>query len=714
MSVSAAAPDSLFEAFFDLSLTGAVLYEPVYSPSGEIIDFTFARLNPAAQRLLGLPAQPTATYLEQFPSAKELGAFAFRQQAFLGDGPAKWELSYPLDGQTHFYRLAARRVGGQLLTNFTDTSAEEYPVVDAALRASQAREQEARAEAERQRTNLVAAFEQAPVAFILFRGATMVVELANPEVGLILGRPVETILKQPFFEAIPDLQGQGLEELMASTFTHGTPHNLMEMPVRFERAYTGRVELGYFNITYRPRHDAQGTIVGVVCVAVEVTTQVLARQQVQNLNEELAAINEELRASNEEYLSANTALQEAQHQLWQLNQELEARVAERTQQLVAQQALQRQILHQAPAYVATFNGPTHVYSYFNPAFARDLTQGRAQLGRAFADLFPELVEQGMLAVLDGVYASGQKAVFPETAVVLRDPLTQQERTLYISVVYQPLHDEQGQVQGILAFAVDTTAAVLARQQVLALNEELAATNAELHEANHQLTRTNVDLDTFVYTASHDLKAPITNIEGLLAALQTHLPAEVQGQALIGKILGMMQGAAERFRLTITQLTDVSRLQHAQHLPAEQVALAAVVEDVCLDLLPQLTATQAQLEVAIDPQLTVLFAPKNLRSVVYNLLSNALKYHQPGQPPAVVLRATREGTNVVLTVQDNGLGLTPAQQQRLFGLFQRLHTHVEGSGVGLYMVKRMVENGGGTIAVQSQLGQGSTFLVTFRS
>ena len=88
----------------------------------------------------------------------------------------------------------------------------------------------------------------------------------------------------------------------------------------------------------------------------------------------------------------------------------------------------------------------------------------------------------------------------------------------------------------------------------------------------------------------------------------------------------------------------------------------------------------------------------------------MKYHVPGRPPVVQLRATCPTGEVRLEVQDNGLGLNADQQAKLFVMFRRLHTHVEGSGVGLYMVKRMVENAGGTIQVESQPNLGSTFTV----
>lgn len=244
----------------------------------------------------------------------------------------------------------------------------------------------------------------------------------------------------------------------------------------------------------------------------------------------------------------------------------------------------------------------------------------------------------------------------------------------------------------------------ASQQVQALNTELTA-------ANQQLTRTNTDLDTFIYTASHDLRTPISNIEGLLAALREELPTEALQVGAVGPMLDRMQHSVERFQLTIAQLTDVARLQRVPGQPAELVDLATLVDDLRLDLIPELAAAGTTLTVEVAACPHVSFAPQHLRSIVYNLLSNALKYRHPVRPPVVALRCRRTGGAVVLEVQDNGLGLTQGQQTQLFGLFQRLHDHVPGAGVGLYMVKRLVENAGGTIAVHSQVGEGTTFIVT---
>jgi signal transduction histidine kinase len=168
----------------------------------------------------------------------------------------------------------------------------------------------------------------------------------------------------------------------------------------------------------------------------------------------------------------------------------------------------------------------------------------------------------------------------------------------------------------------------------------------------------------------------------------------------------------RFRLTLESLTDIGTIQEEVTHPRQAVSLAAVVEDVRQDLLPLLTETGGQLEVDLAGNPLLLFSKKNLRSLVFNLVSNGLKYRDPARRPVVRVSSQRTEGQVLLRVQDNDLGLDTAQQGQLFTLFRRLHTHVEGSGVGLYLVKKIVDQAGGSIRVESQPGQGSVFIVAF--
>lgn len=408
-----------------------------------------------------------------------------------------------------------------------------------------------------------------------------------------------------------------------------------------------------------------------------------------------------------------------------------SQAAEQAARVEAERQRQRfhDVLMQLPAHVAIHQGPDQVFTLVNPDYQR-IANGRDLLGQPIREAWPELASHGILDVLDRVYQTGEPFIANEVPVQADFTRTGHLEQVYYNFVFLALRDAQGQINGVLNFSYDVTTSVRARQQVeqfnrelearvqqrteelAASNEELTATNEELQHSNQQLTRTNVDLDTFVYTASHDLKAPITNIESIVLALRDTLPPAVQQGELVAHLLSLLDKTVGRFLVTIAQLTDVSRLQLAHAGPAESVVLAAVVEDARLDLASAIVAADTQLTVEVAPELVLSFAPANLRSIVYNLLSNAVKYRAPGRPSQVWVRAQQTGASIVLTVQDNGLGLSVLQQRQLFGLFQRLHTHVEGTGVGLYISKRLIENAGGTIAVQSQPNAGTTFTVTF--
>ena len=267
----------------------------------------------------------------------------------------------------------------------------------------------------------------------------------------------------------------------------------------------------------------------------------------------------------------------------------------------------------------------------------------------------------------------------------------------------PSHNEQGEVVQWIGTYTDIHEHKLAQQRV-------AQAQRLLHDNNEELTRVNVDLDSFIYTASHDLKGPITNIEGLLQALTDELPIEARQRPPVQDILSMLAKSIERFQRTIEQLSDVAKLQREHGLASSPVLLLPVVQGVILDLSLLIRATSAELDIELADHLAVRLLEKNLRSLVYNLLSNALKYHDPHRPARVRLHAQPEGRYLRLTVADNGLGIDAAGQRKLFGLFERLHSHVEGSGIGLFMVKKMVENAGGRILVDSAPGVGSTFTV----
>jgi len=511
----------------------------------------------------------------------------------------------------------------------------------------------ARQEREAQRQRLHDLFMQAPAAICILDGPDLVYELVNPSYQALF--PGRALHGRPLLDALPEIAGHAVHHTFRQVYETGVTHEEKSILVPLARP-DGVLEDRYFNYIQQARRAPDGRLDGVLVFVFEVTEQVRARQ-------------------------ASEA-----------------------------GARRLQLLTDALPVLISYIDHHQIYRFANRTYEDWFGRSAAEVvGRRPREIAGEVAYEQVRPYIERALA-GERVEY-EAHLAYRPDFRRHVRTTFIPDV------QAGRVAGFYTLVTDVTAQVEAREQVdglnqelAAINEELRATNEELLQTNTQLTRTNVDLDNFIYTASHDLKVPIVNIEGLLQALTRELPQA----ALVGDVpemLLLMQQATERFGRTIGQLTDVSKLQQANSQPTTQVLLATVVEEVRLDLLPLLRQTQARLDVDVPPTARLPFSEKNLRSVVYNLLSNALTYRHPERAPYVQLTYYRQERYHVLRVQDNGLGLDVAKAAgKLFGMFQRLHTHVEGSGIGLYMVKKMVENSGGRIEVASQLGEGATFTV----
>ncbi|MFD3002873.1 CHASE3 domain-containing protein [Pontibacter toksunensis] len=283
------------------------------------------------------------------------------------------------------------------------------------------------------------------------------------------------------------------------------------------------------------------------------------------------------------------------------------------------------------------------------------------------------------------------------------------------VLLRRLLERERQLSATLEERVERRTEELSKslQDLTAANESVQRTNERLAAANQQLSHINSDLDNFIYTASHDLRAPISNIERLVEELLLELPEESLHESGVKSIAAMMQGAVERFKRTIASLTEISKLQKDNGEESTQVNLAEIVEEVRLDMEQIIKKSGVRVETDFEGCSVVSFSEKNVRSIVYNLLSNAVKFRHPDRHALVQVSCREEAESVVLSVRDNGLGLTPAQHGKLFTMFKRFHDHVEGSGVGLYMVKRIVDSAGGRIDVKSEEGEGTVFHIYFR-
>ncbi|MDO1444752.1 PAS domain S-box protein [Rhodocytophaga aerolata] len=239
---------------------------------------------------------------------------------------------------------------------------------------------------------------------------------------------------------------------------------------------------------------------------------------------------------------------------------------------------------------------------------------------------------------------------------------------------------------------------------------LESSQQELSLKNQELNRINNDLDNFIYTASHDLKAPISNLEGLINLLEMKMDTKLQ--APVKRIIELIGVSVGKLKRTIVDLTEITKVQKELHAEAEPVDLEVALRDVKTDVAQLIAESDASIQAHFEVP-TIRFARKNIRSILYNLLTNALKYRSPDRRVQINIRTIQQDSYILLSFADNGLGIQADQIEKIFLMFKRVHTHVEGSGIGLYIVKRIIENNGGKIEVESEPGKGTTFNMYFK-
>ncbi len=239
-------------------------------------------------------------------------------------------------------------------------------------------------------------------------------------------------------------------------------------------------------------------------------------------------------------------------------------------------------------------------------------------------------------------------------------------------------------------------------------DQRTAQVAERERLLAELEAKNAELERFNYTVSHDLKSPLVTIKGFLGMLERDTAAGQHERARHD--IRRIHAAADRMTQLLDELLHLSRLGHETVEP-ESVALDAVAREA-LDAVAGAIEKRG-VEIEIDPDLPVVLGERiRLREVYQNLIANAVKYMGDQRAPRVEVGARWNGAETVFTVRDNGSGIDPRYHDKVFGLFERLDSAEEGTGIGLALAKRIVERHGGRIWVESEgAGRGSTFCFT---
>lgn len=459
----------------------------------------------------------------------------------------------------------------------------------------------------------------------------------------------------------------------------------------------------------------------------------------------------------EKLLLSSTNLETAYEKERLSNQALEEQIVLRIKEAVAAKAdaeKQRDRLYsflmEAPVGIVILDGPTLIYELVNPRY-QQLFPGRKFLLKPLYEAMPEIIGSPIADIIDNVYRTGETFEGKEFLISLSRSDDAPPEDTYWNFIYQARRNEKNVVDGVLVFAIDVTDFVVSRKKVedsrktieviseklflsnsklenlndelqianedlnasneelQAANEEINVTNEELRSANEKLGQVNSELDGFIYTASHDLKAPILNIEGLVHALKGSLPVSMEDGSIIYQLIEFIEGSVKRFNQTIEDLTSVAKIQKEDFSYTTIISLRDVIDEVLLDL--EYMVKKSEPLIDFDPACSIVtFSRKNLRSIVYNLISNAIKYRHPERRPRISINCRVEDHYHIISISDNGMGMNLKRDNKLFKMFGRLHHHVDGTGVGLHMVKKIIENSGGKIEVRSEVNVGSTFEV----
>lgn len=426
-------------------------------------------------------------------------------------------------------------------------------------------------------------------------------------------------------------------------------------------------------------------------------------KQLQMTTEEYAAINEEMKVANEELLSLNEELQlkaaELEHskeELQTVNIRLSATNDENQDNIVELRHLwaNLQNLIAASNIITLFLEVNLRIRWFTPGVTQIFNVRSGDLGRPIGHITHTLAYQGLARDAEEVL---------QTEMARELEVSTQAGVWYL-VRILPYRTAEDQVDGIVMTFVDITARKRAEDALRQLNVHL---EQRIEERTLELVRSNRELDQFAYVASHDLKAPLRAIANLANWItedsQAVLPPSSKSH------LDKLRNRTLRMERLLDDLLAYSRAGRQKH-QAEWVDTADLVRGIQLFVM-----LPAGFTVETQPSLPQLYTERvPLETVLRNLIANAIKHHDRPQAGVVHIALEEQEDWVLFTVADNGPGIAPQHHERIFEIFQSLkpRDQVEGSGMGLAIVKKIVESHGGQIAVESDIGQGATFRFTW--
>jgi PAS domain S-box-containing protein len=488
---------------------------------------------------------------------------------------------------------------------------------------------------------------QSPVAMSILKGPNFMVEIANKRMYELWGRGEDELLHRPIFEGLPEARHQGLEEILLHVYKSGESYTANERPIPLPRK--GSVETIYLNFVYEPFREGDSTISGILVVATDVTDQVIARRKIE---------------------------------------ESEARTR----------------LSTAAAHLGTYD--------------IDLVQEKIIYSDRLKDIFE--LEEGKGITHHFLV----ERLHPEDVQIRKNAHEQALQTgelFYEARIILPGNNVKWiRLNGKYIFENNQPVSLVGTVMDIS-NEKKTAELLEqkIEERTKELTQLNEQLKQFTYAASHDLQEPLRKISYFMDRLIVKISPTLDEEDK--KITERISKTTERMRVLINDLLAYSNTSIGI-TGFQEVDLSTVVQEVLDDM--EATIIDNGASVVYENLPTVTGDARQLRQMFQNLISNALKYHKIGEESRVHI-----GVNLVnaadiknihledssafyhlIQVTDNGIGFKNEDASRIFQLFQRLHGRSEyaGTGVGLAIVQKVVENHKGYIWAESEPGNGASF------
>lgn len=395
---------------------------------------------------------------------------------------------------------------------------------------------------------------------------------------------------------------------------------------------------------------------------------------------------------------ANKELIAAQRDLKKINNELEERVKERTKALTISEKRHRSLIAATTSIVWTCNAEGQI-------------ENRVPLWEQFTgQQWEQYKGFGWLEAIHPDDREKLKRKWKETKnnqtiLKLESRLLSAEgHYRHILLHGVPIVSEDGKLQELIGTISDIDDQKKAEEVLKSNNKELEEAYRNVEIINNKLKSSKEILETFVYAAAHDLRSPVVNLRSLLTFI--HKTKDINKKF---ELFARFEEAVHRLDNTISGLGEIIEMQEADNSTAKVIYFQDILDQILAEYSHKVIATDAKIDASFESCPSIIYLESYLTSIMTNMVTNALKYHKEGQSPQLFIRAEKEGDIVILTFRDEGIGMDLERYgKNLFKPFKRFTTQAEGKGIGLHIIKSMMEKNGGRIELDSELGRGTTF------